>query len=103
MGTGDMEPRSGGGKIRDENISKDSNARGTLSMANTGQPDTNGSQFFMNVADNPRLDWFSPGPSKHPVFGKVTKGYDVAEKISKVPTRSDNPEKPIKMNKITIT
>merc|ERR1711933_77470 len=96
------EKRFGGGNIKDENISKDTNAPGTLSMANTGSPNSGGSQFFMNVADNRNLDWFSPGQSKHPVFGKITSGYDVAVKISKVKTRDDNPVVPIKMKSIEI-
>merc|ERR1712127_616681 len=101
--TGGTERRTGGGNIQDENISRDTNAPGTLSMANTGQPNSGGSQFFLNVADNRNLDWFSPGASKHPVFGKITSGLDVVVAISKVPTRNDNPSTPIKMNKITIT
>merc|ERR1711924_310564 len=100
--TGGTERRSGGGNIKDENISRDSNKPGTLSMANTGRPNTGGSQFFINVANNSNLDWFSPGASKHPVFGKVTKGLDICEKISKVRTRNDNPVNPIKMKRITI-
>lgn len=48
------------------------NAPGTLSMANTGQPESGGSQFFLNVKDNSFLDWFNNStPSAHPVFGKV--------------------------------
>eukprot|EP00932_Pfiesteria_piscicida_P009590 SRR837773.2034.p2 GENE.SRR837773.2034~~SRR837773.2034.p2 ORF type:complete len:201 (-),score=84.66 SRR837773.2034:20-544(-) len=100
--TGAMESRTRGGNIKDENISRDSNKPGTLSMANTGQPNTGGSQFFMNVADNSFLDWFSPGESKHPVFGQITKGYDVAEAISKVRTRDDNPVTPVMMKSVTI-
>merc|ERR1719229_1599414 len=96
--TGATEKRFGGGNIKDENISRDTNAPGTLSMANCGQPNTGGSQFFMNVANNNFLDWFSPGESKHPVFGKITSGYDIAEKISKVQTRDDNPITPVVMN-----
>eukprot|EP00746_Dinoflagellata_sp_MGD_P160867 gnl/MRDRNA2_/MRDRNA2_87806_c0_seq1.p1 gnl/MRDRNA2_/MRDRNA2_87806_c0~~gnl/MRDRNA2_/MRDRNA2_87806_c0_seq1.p1 ORF type:complete len:200 (+),score=33.62 gnl/MRDRNA2_/MRDRNA2_87806_c0_seq1:75-674(+) len=101
--TGMPERRSNGGNIEDENISKDSNVRGTLSMANTGRPHSGGSQFFMNVADNKNLDWFSPGASKHPVFGKIISGMDVADKISKVRTQNDNPVAPIMMRQITIT
>merc|ERR1712066_297067 len=101
--TGATERRSNGGNIKDENISRDTNAPGTLSMANTGSPNSGGSQFFINVADNRNLDWFSPGSSKHPVFGKVTSGFDIAKKISQVRTRDDNPVNPIRMNKITIT
>merc|ERR1712028_294999 len=95
--TGGSERRSNGGNIKDENISRDTNAPGTLSMANTGSPNSGGSQFFMNVANNKNLDWFSGGSSKHPVFGKITAGMDICEKISKVPTRDDNPNTPIKM------
>eukprot|EP00746_Dinoflagellata_sp_MGD_P162236 gnl/MRDRNA2_/MRDRNA2_89698_c0_seq1.p1 gnl/MRDRNA2_/MRDRNA2_89698_c0~~gnl/MRDRNA2_/MRDRNA2_89698_c0_seq1.p1 ORF type:complete len:199 (-),score=27.16 gnl/MRDRNA2_/MRDRNA2_89698_c0_seq1:41-637(-) len=101
--TGGTERRSNGGNIKDENISRDSNKPGTLSMANTGRPNSGGSQFFMNVNDNANLDWFSPGQSKHPVFGKITSGMDVAVKISKVRTRNDNPVVPIKMKRITIS
>eukprot|EP00928_Gymnodinium_smaydae_P052302 TRINITY_DN3610_c1_g1_i1.p1 TRINITY_DN3610_c1_g1~~TRINITY_DN3610_c1_g1_i1.p1 ORF type:complete len:187 (-),score=34.37 TRINITY_DN3610_c1_g1_i1:167-727(-) len=101
--TGATERRFNGGNIQDENISRDTNAPGTLSMANCGSPNTGGSQFFLNVADNRNLDWFSPGPSKHPVFGKITQGYDVVEAISKVRTRDDNPVTPIMMNSITIS
>merc|ERR1712113_1266511 len=100
--TGGTERRSNGGNIKDENISRDTNATGTLSMANTGSPNTGGSQFFINVANNSNLDWFSPGTSKHPVFGKVIRGMDVATQISKVKTVRDNPVKPIKMLKITV-
>merc|ERR1711957_539954 len=100
--TGAMEKRSNGGNIKDENISRDSNAPGTLSMANTGSPNTGGSQFFLNVSNNANLDWFSGGQSKHPVFGKVVEGYDICEAISKVPTTSDRPRTPIMMKSITI-
>merc|ERR1711920_874181 len=100
--TGVTERRFNGGNIEDENISRDTNAPGTLSMANCGAPNTGGSQFFLNVANNNFLDWFSPGDSKHPVFGKITEGYDIVEKISKVPTRDDCPNTPIRMNSITI-
>merc|ERR1712151_1365868 len=101
--TGGTERRSNGGNIKDENISRDTNAPGTLSMANTGSPNSGGSQFFINVADNKNLDWFSPGQSKHPVFGKITSGMDVVVAISKVRTGNDNPVQPIKMNRIPIS
>jgi cyclophilin family peptidyl-prolyl cis-trans isomerase len=100
-GTGD----SPYGPLQDEHPAdaKISNTRGTLSMANTGRPNSGSCQFFINVVDNPYLDWFSPGPSKHPVFGKVTEGMDVVDKISKAPRNAgDRPSTPIKMNKITV-
>merc|ERR1712176_1014104 len=101
--TGEKIMRDAGGNIPDENIDKSSTEPGTLSMANTGRPNSGGSQFFINVAKNSNLDWFSPGSSKHPVFGNVLTGMDVVTKISKVKTQRDNPVVPIKMNSITIS
>ena len=86
--TGATENRSNGGNIKDEHPAnaKFSNEPGTLSMANTGAPNSGGSQFFMNVVHNDFLDFFSPGESKHPVFGKCADqaSFDVMVKISKV-------------------
>ena len=49
----------------------------------------------MNLVHNSRLDWFSPGASKHPVFGQITEGFEIAVEISEVSTASysvlDNP------------
>ena len=91
------------GNIKDEHLpeAKLSNEPGTLSMANAG-PNSGSSQFFINTVHNPYLDWFSPGPSKHPVFGKVIDGQDVVTKIGKTPTRNDRPITPVKMIKITV-
>lgn len=60
-----------------------SNTRGTISMANTGQPNSGGSQFFINTVDNLPLDFDKePLASKHPVFGRVVKGMDIVDAIS---------------------
>lgn len=93
------------GTIRDEHPPehKLSNEPMTLSMANTGQPNSGGSQFFINTVHNSYLDWFSPGASKHPVFGKVISGEDVIRKIETAPTQRDNPIEPIQVKKITVT
>jgi len=95
--------RTDKGCVRDEHLSKDSNKAGTLSMANTGRPNSGGSQMFINVADNAELDWFSPGQSKHPVFGRVIENYELCVQISKVKTTNDKPDEPIKMISIEIS
>lgn len=94
----------GKGCIPDEHTAKISNTAGTLSMANSG-PNSGGSQFFINVKDNARLDWFSPGKSQHPVFAKVIEGYDIVVAITEVPrgeAGKDMPNTPIMMKKITV-
>ena len=94
------------GRIADEHPAafKLSNEPGTLSMANTGQPNSGGAQFFINSKHNSYLDWFTPGQSKHPVFGKVTGGADVVKKIEAAPTdQRDRPRTPIQMIKVTIS
>ncbi|CAE8624943.1 unnamed protein product [Polarella glacialis] len=102
--TGVTERRSNGGNIKDEHTSKDSNVSGSLSMANTGTKNSGGSQFFINVANNQNLDWFSPGPSKHPVFGRITEGMDICVAISKANTTDqDRPVTPIVMKSIAIS
>jgi cyclophilin family peptidyl-prolyl cis-trans isomerase len=103
-------PRAGTGNgpdgtIKDEHPSnaKLSNEPGTLSMANTGQPNSGSCQFFINTVHNAYLDWFTPGPSKHPVFGKITAGMDVVKKIETTPTGSgDKPKTPVQMVKVTV-
>jgi cyclophilin family peptidyl-prolyl cis-trans isomerase len=95
--------RNDGGNITDEFTAKITNSPGTLSMANTGEPNSGGSQFFLNVANNDFLDWFDKKtPSQHPVFGKVTEGFELVEKISKAQTNNDCPTTPIQMRSITI-
>jgi cyclophilin family peptidyl-prolyl cis-trans isomerase len=101
-------PRAGTGQspkgsIKDEHLpdAKISNEPGTLSMANSG-PSSGSSQFFINTVHNAFLDWFSPGPSKHPVFGKVVEGMDIVNKIGKTATKSDRPTTPVKMIKVTV-
>ena len=90
QGTGIGGP---GYTIKDEFTDNDldKNNRGTISMANSG-PDTGGSQFFINIVDNNFLD------GKHSVFGKVIRGMDVVDEISKV--EKDANDKPLEEVKI---
>ncbi|MGK3983095.1 peptidylprolyl isomerase [Sorangium sp. So ce136] len=100
-GTGDGP----GGCIKDEHPAdaRLSNEPGTLSMANTGAPNSGSCQFFINTVHNAYLDWFTPGPSKHPVFGRVIEGMEVVTEIEKARTdASDRPLSPIRMNRVVV-
>ena len=55
-------------------------------MARTSDPNSATSQFFINVVDNPRLDYPSFDGTGYTVFGKVVEGMDVVDKIRAVPT-----------------
>jgi|AntRauTorckE6833_2_1112554.scaffolds.fasta_scaffold00031_45 cyclophilin family peptidyl-prolyl cis-trans isomerase len=72
--------------IPNEDVQGVSNVEGTISMANAG-PDTGGSQFFINTADNVALDFDKqPLQSQHSVFGEVVEGMDVVNKIESLET-----------------
>lgn len=91
--------------IADEHIAGEdlSNTRGTISMANSG-PNSGGSQFFINVADNTFLDFDKePLQSKHPVFGRVIVGMEVIDEIVAVERNErDLPREPIRIERATI-
>ena len=97
--------RDAGGNIPDELVAELSNEPMTLSMANTGQPNSGGSQIFINTKHNDFLDYFNPAtPSKHPVFGKVVDGEDVVKAIEGTRTgQGDKPVEPVVVETIVIS
>jgi cyclophilin family peptidyl-prolyl cis-trans isomerase len=85
-----------GYKFEDEPVKGDY-LRGTLAMANAG-PNTNGSQFFI-VTD----DLTGKLPKNYTLFGQVTKGLDIVDKIVSAPRDGrDLPHEPVAMTKVTI-
>ena len=79
----------------------------TIAMARTNVPNSATSQFFINVKNNDMLNAPSPDGHGYAVFGKVTAGKDVVDKIRAVPTTNSGPHAnvpatPITINKVTI-
>lgn len=74
-------------------------------MANTGSPNSGGSQFFINTVHNSFLDFFdNSSDSKHPVFGKVSKGMDIIMAINGVKTNGDDrPLVPVQVISVLIS
>jgi peptidyl-prolyl cis-trans isomerase B (cyclophilin B) len=86
------------------------NKRGTIAMARTPDPNSATAQFFINYKDNGFLDYKSPTPQGwgYAVFGEVTQGMDVVDKMATIPTGSggpmptDVPKTPIVIQKATV-
>src|SRR6478735_8068480 len=90
--------RGGPGYTFEDEINDHKVERGALAMANAG-PNTNGSQFFIVTADAcPWLD------GKHTVFGRVTEGMDVVDKISELPRDArDKPHDDVVMESVLVS
>jgi peptidyl-prolyl cis-trans isomerase A (cyclophilin A) len=96
LGNGTGDP---GYRFEDEfqGSSRSFDKPGILAMANAG-PNTNGSQFFITVAPTAHLT------GRHTIFGSVTKGYEVVEKIANTPRDArDRPLKTVSINRIVVT
>ena len=79
------------------------NTRGTVAMARTRDPNSATAQFFINVADNANLDAPRPDGHGYAVFGRVTQGMDVIDKIRAVQTGNRGPHQNVPVTPITIT
>ncbi len=83
-----------------------SNARGTIAMARTGDPNSATAQFFISVVDNSRLD-YSSSPQRwgYTAFGQVVQGLDVVDAIAAVPTSQpgDKPVAAVSIRKASVT
>jgi len=108
--TPDFERKQTYAPIKNEADNGLKNRRGTIAMARTDTPHSATAQFFINVADNKRLDHTRPTQNGwgYTVFGKVVKGMDVVDKIRKVRTGAGGPflknvpVKPVIIEKISL-
>jgi len=79
------------------------NQRGTVTMARTAAPDSATAQFFINLRDNPFLDQANSRDGHgYAVFGKVTVGMDVVDKIKGVPTANSGPYQNVPVTPVII-
>ncbi|MBI4741921.1 MAG: peptidyl-prolyl cis-trans isomerase [Betaproteobacteria bacterium] len=83
--TKDMEQKPTGKPVENEAKNGLKNERGSIAMARTQDPHSATAQFFINHKDNAMLDYPSRDGWGYAVFGKVTQGMDVVDKIAKVP------------------
>ena len=107
--TANMDQKPTKEPIRNEAMNGLKNARGTIAMARTMVVDSATSQFFINLVDNGFLDYKGPDPRTYgyAVFGKVTDGMDVVDKIAKVKTgfagpHQNVPEEPVVIKKVVV-
>ena len=93
--------------IRNEAKNGVKNEAGTIAMARTSNPDSATAQFFINLVSNPRLDYPSFDGWGYAVFGKVTQGFDLVQKIGKVKTGNsgmyqDVPVQPVVIESVRV-
>ena len=98
--TPNMKEKPTRAPIQNEAANGLKNAAGTLAMARTNAPHSATAQFYINLVDNRSLDAPSFDGWGYAVFGKVTQGFDIVQKIARVPTASqgmhqDIPKSPV--------
>ena len=100
----DMSEKTTRPSITNEADNGLSNDTGTLAMARTNAPDSASSQFFINIADNHFLNHTGKTPQGwgYTVFGKVSSGMDVVEKIKKVATGSAGGHQDVPVDSVLI-
>ena len=102
--TADMDQKPTDTPIDNEADNGLKNGRGTIAMARTSDPNSATSQFFINVSDNAFLDHTAKTVQGwgYAVFGKVTEGLDVIDKIVQVPTGRHGPHSDVPLEAVTI-
>ena len=102
--TKDMNQKPTGEPIRNEAMNGLKNRRGTIAMARTRVVDSATSQFFINLVDNDFLDFTAPTAQGfgYAVFGEVTDGMEVVDRIAKVQTGNSGPYQNVPVEPIVI-
>lgn len=106
----DMKQKTTNSPIKNEAAAGGKNKRGTIAMARTSDPHSATAQFFINVVDNDFLNFSSESANGwgYCVFGTVTEGMDVVDKIKTLPTtmhrgHENVPNEPVVIKKVTVT
>ncbi len=99
-----MSQKQTGPQIKNEANKGGKNKRGSIAMARTSDPHSATAQFFINVADNDFLDFKTENANGwgYCVFGEVTEGLDVVDKIKQVKTTSRNGHQDVPVENIVI-
>ena len=102
--TPDMRQKATQAPVKNEAANGLKNDRGTLAMARTMVVDSATSQFFINHRDNDFLNFRAPNPSAfgYAVFGKLTAGLDVLDRIAAVPTGNAGPHQNVPREPVVI-
>ena len=97
-----MAQKAAARKVENEGKNGLKNERGTIAMARTADPHSASAQFYINHVNNPALDYPSRDGWGYAVFGKVTQGLDVVDKIAKVATGSSGMHQNVPLEPIMI-
>ena len=99
--TAELKEKPTQAPIRNESRNGVRNLRGTVAMARTNDPNSATSQFFINLKENPFLDFGIQGAG-YAVFGQVIDGMDVVDKIAAVPTKTAGPYQNVPVTPVLI-
>ena len=100
--TSDLQAKPTGAPIPLESRNGLRNLRGTIAMARTSVPDSATSQFFINLVNNPSLDYPQPDGYGYAVFGHVVSGMKVVDRIAAVPTHDAGPMQNVPVQPVLI-
>ena len=98
----DMSQKETDSPIKNEASNGLKNEKYTVAMARTSIPDSATSQFFINTSNNSFLDYPGQDGAGYCVFGKVTEGFDIVDKINSVQTGSNNGHQDVPVEPVII-